>query len=355
MLKCSFCIGILSEQGTVERGSYNEAVVGVNMLPISNLIKNSCLRDAMQKVLLKYVEEEADTSCKLFVCLFCCCCFFMHCVHCPPAGPFIISANDRLFWKVNADEGYTVEATTDISAASLFYIVPNDNGDHPYEFYVTYTSDQQDIHPPYSGRDSAVDINLVAPIARYLDAGVNAFGFNHGPLRLKHSVKHRHCRLVLHGRISEEGTPVSISAWSSGNDAFYINCVRRRLKRDGYICLKQHRHDRFITACLPNTSVHDDRNFFMLFRLLPASYIEKRPHFWSRKGSASHSPVPEVLKLSTPESKRKKQPSVEEHGGPGKHLDTTGGSIPLIGEGIAMKELTVHDPTVVKPKDSSAK
>ena len=278
-----------------------------------------------------------------------------YCVHFPPAGPFIISANDRLFWKVNADEGYTVEATTDITDASLFYIVPNDNGDHPYEFYVTYICDQQHIYSPYSGRDSAVDINLVAPIARYLDAGVNAFGFNNGPLRLKHSVKHRHCRLVLHSRISEESTPVSISAWSSGNDAFYINCVRRRLKRDGYICLKRHRHDRFITACLPNTSMHDEHNFFMLFRLLPASYIEKRPHFWSRKGSASHSPVPEVLKLSTPESRRKKQPSVhvEEHGGPGKHLDTTGGSIPPAGEGIALKELAVHDPTVVKPKDTS--
>ena len=52
----------------VERGSYDEAVVGIQIQPIHTLVKLRFLHLAMRKVLLDYIEEQGDTSCKWCVC-----------------------------------------------------------------------------------------------------------------------------------------------------------------------------------------------------------------------------------------------------------------------------------------------
>ncbi len=46
------------------RGSYDEAVVGVNIQPISSLVKLRYLQLALRKALLNYVSEQGNKSCE---------------------------------------------------------------------------------------------------------------------------------------------------------------------------------------------------------------------------------------------------------------------------------------------------
>ena len=47
---------------TVKRGSHNEAVVGIQVRPISDLITSQKLKDIMQKALVRYTESKGDAS-----------------------------------------------------------------------------------------------------------------------------------------------------------------------------------------------------------------------------------------------------------------------------------------------------
>ena len=55
-------IGTISKNGTVARGSYNEAVVGVSFRPITSLLKLRYLYLSMRKALLDYMGSQADTT-----------------------------------------------------------------------------------------------------------------------------------------------------------------------------------------------------------------------------------------------------------------------------------------------------
>ena len=58
-------IGLIKADGTVERGSYEEAVVGIQIQPISSLVKIGYLQLALQQVLVEYSSQEGDKSCKM--------------------------------------------------------------------------------------------------------------------------------------------------------------------------------------------------------------------------------------------------------------------------------------------------
>ena len=60
-------IGVIGSDGRVERGSYDEAVVGIQIEPISNLLRLRYLQLAMRKALLKYIEQQGDTSGRLII------------------------------------------------------------------------------------------------------------------------------------------------------------------------------------------------------------------------------------------------------------------------------------------------
>ncbi len=57
-------IGVITGDGKVVRGTYDEAVVGINIQPISNLVKLRYLQLALRKALLDYVDEQGDQSCE---------------------------------------------------------------------------------------------------------------------------------------------------------------------------------------------------------------------------------------------------------------------------------------------------
>lgn len=55
-------IGHIADDGTVKRGTSDEAVVGIKVLPISTLIKFPNLRRRFEMSLKEYVEELQDLS-----------------------------------------------------------------------------------------------------------------------------------------------------------------------------------------------------------------------------------------------------------------------------------------------------
>ena len=57
-------IGLIKPDGTVERGSYGEAVVGIQIQPITSLVKTRYLQLALQQALLNYSSEVSCKSCK---------------------------------------------------------------------------------------------------------------------------------------------------------------------------------------------------------------------------------------------------------------------------------------------------
>ena len=186
---------------------------------------------------------------------------------------------------MNVDEErhrYTVGGTTDRSAASFFYIIPNDNAVHPYEFRIGWAGDKIDRHlkrkPSILRPDTPGHLE---PLFRYLDARVGFFGNNPGPLYLKSELHNQYSRLSLHNRvIGDNKAPTDTRVWSYGNEEFFINCARRNFKRDGFIAIKRitvrtgrgQMEERFVTMCLPSEKFHNERSVWMLFRLFPANF-----------------------------------------------------------------------------------
>ena len=105
------------------------------------------------------------------------------------------------------------------------------------------------------------------------------YGNNSGPLYLKSELHNKHSRLTLHNRvIGDNKAPNDTRVWGYGKEEFFINCARRRFKKDGFIAVKRiavrtgrgQMEERYITMCLSSEKYHDEQNVWMLFRLFPA-------------------------------------------------------------------------------------
>ena len=205
-------------------------------------------------------------------------------------GPFFIacgSGGDGPFLRVDPTNHDAVVATRDISTASQFYILPNDNPDIPNEFYIAHYEDISDTRN-VTRRKSEVSIfsehrSKIRSVPKYLEAPVNWFGRNRGPLYMRDTVSEESSRFILHHRVisNDKPRPNPLNSWTSGGDLFYINCSRRRHRKDGYLCIRrthlrqpgQQDNDAFITACAGDIGYHDNVNVFMLFRLLSGYHL----------------------------------------------------------------------------------
>ena len=159
-------------------------------------------------------------------------------------------------------------AVSDIQHASPFYIMQREDRDNHNEFLIAY-------HKEFGARMKTADqASGEQAIPRYLESPVTVFGFNTGPLKMKHNVKEEQCRYVLHDRLRHNLTAVDVTDWISGSETYYINCSRRWFARDSYLAVKKVQGARgardeptFITCCFPSIDYHSD-NVFMLFHLL---------------------------------------------------------------------------------------
>ena len=195
-----------------------------------------------------------------------------------PVGPFFISCNnDHVFLTVNPDNGYAVEGTKDLNQASEFYIIPKEDSGHPYEFQIAFRGDA-------SGRFKlrrtstlmSTYSHALGAIPRFLNASINAFGTNPGPLRMELNMPSSDARLSLKSRVTTKQKHIETTPWVMGREIFYIRCTRRALKMTGYLALKMNSQrltslrERYTTAAVSSVGYHNQRNTFMLFRLLPA-------------------------------------------------------------------------------------
>ena len=273
-------------------------------------------------------------------------------MHAHTAGPYLIACNDdKIFWTVNPDNNYAVEATRDIKQASAFFVLSNEDGGHPYEFVIGFYGDSRKVLKRKASTLASATRQVMDPIPRYLHTPVNVLGTNFGPLHLKHHVLESQSRLTLHSRLFKPYNPVHITPWVDGREAFFINCARRRAKRDGYICVKLVAGQRggrpeLRTGCVPTKRKHNERNTWMLFRLLPISLRDKpvvpagdrnEPDVLfnvdvelAQYGARDHTPKPceksnrAAVRFESGSDTTKLLPSTG-----GKHVDKTAESIPL--------------------------
>ena len=202
------------------------------------------------------------------------------------AGPFVVAFGGEeslRYWSV--DEDYTVHGTSNPRNASLFFIIPHDDGKHPYEFHIAYMGDSQQRLKRRVSSLTPVSKKPIEVVPRYLSAPVTVFGSNYGPLQLKYHV-YSESRLLLMSRISKKEGPISTQSWVQHREMFFINCARRKLRKDGYIAMTRRwrrGEENWVTACLPSRHNHNERDVFMLFRLLPASHRDQTSPEATRK------------------------------------------------------------------------
>lgn len=194
-------------------------------------------------------------------------------------GPFYIccGVGPNLYLTVSPFNN-AVLATRDISLASEFNIIPNDDQGGTNEFYIIFNKPNEDLcHTDvlarkYSVLESSASCSTKS-IGLYLHAPVSICGDNPGPLFVCDIVTQKTSRFALNDRVvSDKGlNPVSLESWTNGSEMYYINCSRRPFRRDGYVAIKKIddvTRERYVTVCVSNTHSHDNENIWMLFRLL---------------------------------------------------------------------------------------
>ena len=141
------------------------------------------------------------------------------------AGPFLIACNfDSLFLRVN--DSFEVVCTDDPSKASQFYVIPNDNDEDQFGIAYKAKSSQQNM----------------MPTTCYLSAPVNIFGHNPGPLKVTtEQPSSEDLNMTIENRLTRCSVPVDLEKWVHGEDVFYINCARRFVFGNAYMCVKQYK------------------------------------------------------------------------------------------------------------------
>ena len=202
------------------------------------------------------------------------------------------------------NENFEVVCTDDPSKASQFYVIPNDDDDDQFGIAYDAKSSQQNVMPTIC----------------YLSAPANLSGHNPGPLTVTERPTSEDLNMTIESRLTRWPVPVDLDKWVSGEDIFYINCARRFIFSNAYICVKQYKPlqktapvmrptlstpgvksgvmplaatpkktttevlrpsadtqedaPTYITACVPSVAYHNKTDTFMLFRLVRANILQ---------------------------------------------------------------------------------
>ena len=222
-------------------------------------------------------------------------------------GPFYITCDcDKKFLQVRKLDrfGYKVYATTTPSKASNFYIIPTEDDEHHFEFYIAYRGGSVPAKKEtvefreYMRRQSIkedseqTDGQEVEELQYYLSAPVPSVHITQtGPLAMKLNVESENARFTLRNRVyksrrflSRNRKTVDTAPWVAHRDTFYIRCARRGLGRKAFLAVKgigtaadtgagTGTHPKYKTILAPSIHHHQaTEECYMLFRLLPSSY-----------------------------------------------------------------------------------
>ncbi len=189
-------------------------------------------------------------------------------------GPYFISCYDsKIFLKVDeVVEGHAqVFGVKRKDEASEFYIYLTDDGENPYEFYISWKS-------------SADEGTM-----RYLNAPVSVLGSNDGPLCIESRGKKHYSLFSINNQLTEPlyrlrgDVNINPDLWFKGKESFLIRCTRRRFRVDGFLAVReqteQERRDnkghKYRTICKPDATGHDEQSSHMAFRLHPTLEYEE--------------------------------------------------------------------------------
>ena len=223
-----------------------------------------------------------------------------------------------IYWHVVDSK---VMGTTKREQASLFYVIPTDEGRHPHEFYIGYMGDEMDaLHLPKGPANPISKVKQLAPIPQYVMAELNMLGRCDGPLEVSAGAYRNQVRFSLHNSAAKKSaalrTSVDTGKWAQG-EGFFINCARRVFKLDGYIAMTkaedpgstnkagngtnmemteiQKAGPQYSTACLTSIKNHNSKGTWMVFRLLPGEHkeLKKDPpkKVTSKQGELTKPPV----------------------------------------------------------------
>eukprot|EP00731_Ephydatia_muelleri_P005507 Em0002g1683a len=273
-------IGFMSDDCVVRRGTYDEAVVDVELESVANLIKGRSLKDALTKALRIYVATRGFSRIgyqpsRIFDCLV----DFSdgdeidgdaaHGYKHDESHKYAIfcnHGNDTLFLDINN------ESNNEVIARKL-QEDPEENEINFFRLRCTETPGEFII---LNYKDIAVDTKELQPNFKYdfwptpTYLKVNThLGYNSGPLRMEKSVDEYHCRLTLRPRLFHEHSHATMSDFTNGKDMFYI-CTSSRRGRTGYLYVKDRGEGadpRYVLACKPSIK-RDDSDELMLFRLV---------------------------------------------------------------------------------------
>ena len=200
-------------------------------------------------------------------------------------------------------------ATTSPNNASNFYIIPTEDDEHHFEFYIAYRRGSGPAKEVKEGRfrerrDTLVkadseqnDGQEVEELQYYLSAPVPAVHVTQaGPLAMKLNVVSEHARFTLRNRVykrhrflSRNRKNVDTAPWVAHRDTFYIRCARRGIGKKAFLAVKKESgvgtgtgtgtgttHPTYKTILTPDIHHHQESDeCFMLFRLLPSSYKQR--------------------------------------------------------------------------------
>ena len=120
-------------------------------------------------------------------------------------------------------------------------------------------------------------------IPLYLTTSVNWLGHTskNQPPTMVMSGKAESAQMALHSRKRTNFQSVKFTEWVNEKEVFFINCqesTKGRVKRGSYLCVKK-KNDSFVVECEPEIKKHNDKEVFMLFRLLKVNPKSEIPHF----------------------------------------------------------------------------
>ena len=184
-------------------------------------------------------------------------------------GPFFITCNrERIFLMVDKKSG-VVKASRNIKEASKFFIVRSDEGDN--HFSIVYEA------PSILSDAKKIQFDKVVGkhkphVPMYLCVPVNWHGRTRPTksVRMQMNGKASQSRMALHSRRSKHFQPAKITEWINEKEIFYVNCKERmkgHVKKSSYLCVKKVDSE-YTVQCEPSIKRHNDKDTFMLFRLL---------------------------------------------------------------------------------------
>ncbi len=175
-------------------------------------------------------------------------------------------ADEKMYWKVEvSNSDYLLTVTKEFNQASIFHVIPSEETDDPYDFSIGWQGKTlQDI---MDQDRSGATTKAPTKIMRYLELKTYFFGHS-GSLNLKSHLSAKDSRLCLYNQIADDDfdSPADTTPWFEEKKVFFISSVNKK----SFIAVSHDQEDQYGVKCVGAQKCNNEKNIWMLFRLLPS-------------------------------------------------------------------------------------